>query len=434
MVRLIKWTPRMRRAYAELTDLSRRLEWSRPRIEQHQLDRINALWGHAIGHVPAWRDRRRQHDLPAVFGSLDEYDELMPVLTKDDLRVGVDRFRSDAHRRGEWHRTSGSTGVPLRFFWTGEAHREVLRARYAFYAEWGIDIGDRSVFVWGGGERAGLRATLDRRLEHGRDLLRGRLRLSAFDIAEVDLDRTVSRIVRHRPAMIYGFTQAIFSLAQRTGRIHVPGLRAVVLTGEVVRPYVAEGIESAFGVPVVVEYGSTECHLIAGSARDGSLRVREDLVRLETEPRHGRGHDLLLTVLTNEAFPLFRYRIDDITDRPLEFPSEGFARMGSVEGRDDDVLITDRGSAVHPTMVDAIFESMVDDFRRYRVHQAIDGSVTVEVEPLRATRRSVEVLHRRLRKIVGSLPVRVAIVDTIRPSPSGKHRVLSSELARSQDD
>lgn len=57
-MKLLRLLPRFRRADREMKVLEAREQWSRNEIEAFQLDRLNAVWNHAIAHAPHHRELR----------------------------------------------------------------------------------------------------------------------------------------------------------------------------------------------------------------------------------------------------------------------------------------------------------------------------------------------------------------------------------------
>ncbi|MEM6656070.1 MAG: hypothetical protein AAF596_09725, partial [Planctomycetota bacterium] len=257
-----------------------RESWPRADITRLQLARLNAVWGHAIRHVPHYRALRQRLDLPPRFDSLDEYQDSLPVLTKEHVRSDGLSLLSERREPGGWKWTSGSTGKPMRFYWGSASHRYVLSARYRFYASWGIDHYDRTVFVWGAEQGRGL----GRLREQALDRLRNRLRVPAYRLDAASLRQAAQRVAAFDPRFIYGLGHAVDLLAVEAAEIgaKTDNVGLVVVTGEPAGATLAERTRLAFGAPTAVEYGATECHLIAGQAPDGTLRVREDVALVET--------------------------------------------------------------------------------------------------------------------------------------------------------
>src|SRR5207244_1242196 len=126
--------------YRELATLEARESWSRAEAEAFQLERLNAVWRHAILHVPHYRRLAFEASLPPGFHSLAEYRATVPILPKQVVRDDPQAFHSEQPAGGHWTRTGGSTGTPMNAFWGSEAHLEMLRCKYRFQAAWGLDI------------------------------------------------------------------------------------------------------------------------------------------------------------------------------------------------------------------------------------------------------------------------------------------------------
>jgi len=151
---------------------------------------------------------------------------------------------------------------------------------------------------------------------------------------------------------------------------------------------------------------------------------------LETVPRDDGLFDIVLTTLNNPSFPLLRYNIGDLTDKPLGLPERGFAIMGSVSGRCGDLLYTSTGECLHPTALDDVFEEAFQPYvRRFQIRQRLDYSLTVFVElsdsqRVPDTQNMARILSARAR----GLPVEVQIVQAIQQTAAGKHRNVISEI------
>jgi phenylacetate-CoA ligase len=431
---LVRLLPRFRKAYRELDELAARGRWSRTEIETWQLERVNAVWKHAITRTPYYRRQRERLDLPDRFVSLQEFSAAVPIVRRSALKDDSRSFLSETPQPGDWHVSSGSTGSPTRFYWGHEAHLEALRHQYRLHADWGVDIFDRKVMLWGNGAEhtpgcAGVWARLRRRLE---DRLRNRLRLSAYHLDPVHLRAHLRQLTRFRPVMFYAYSTAAFLLAQEAERqrFHCDSLKVCSLSAEPVFPHIVAAVERAFGVPAAVEYGATECPVIAGEGPDRTLRVCEDLVFVETVPDGLGRQEIVLTVLGNPSFPLIRYAIGDVTTAPLEVPPRGFAVLKNVSGRQNEFLFTRSGRILHPLRFDFLFGfNLAEAVRRYRIHQGADGAVSVAVEVNRPIARHDTVhLERELDDLLEGYPVTLNIVSAL-PQTAHKHFWTTSELA-----
>jgi phenylacetate-coenzyme A ligase PaaK-like adenylate-forming protein len=252
--------------------------------------------------------------------------------------------------------------------------------------------------------------------------------LSARRLDPLSLRGYLRRMAGFRPAVLYAYSTAAYLLAREAieSGLRCESLQLVILTSETSAPHMVETVERAFGVPAVQEYGSIECGFLAGEYPDRRLRIREDSALLETLPRPDGLYDIVVTVLGNPSFPLFRYLIGDTTDAPLLVPAQGFASLRGIAGRRDDVLVTKAGGLLHAA---PFFHVMEDNraIRRFRARQQADGLVKVLVEAGPDQHRvDVAGLTKRLEALVG-FPVLLERVAELPPAAGSKHRTVSSE-------
>jgi phosphoenolpyruvate phosphomutase len=432
-MKLLRFLPRFRQAYRELATLEAREHWSRSDIDAWQLERLNVTWQHAIAHVPHYRRLTFEARLPERFDSLDEFRSTVPVLPKQAVRDQPDAILSEKAESGHWTRTGGSTGTPMNAYWATNAHLESLRCKYRFQAAWGLDIFDRTAYVWGHSAsfKPGLAGRIARWRQPLEDLLRNRIRLSAYHLGQDSLREYLRRIASFQPAVLYGYSRALALLALEavaTG-FRCDSLKLVIMTGEPAFPNLVETIERGLGVPAVAEYGSVECGFMAGEGPDRYLRVREDIVLMETLPREDGRHDIVVSVLNHPSFPLLRYAIGDVTDAPLQRGERGFARLQNVAGRNNDLIISRSGRYLHSARFDALFKYETKVIRRFRVRQHADGSLAVALE-LNDPKASLDNagLERKLSELVEGYPVKIEVVETLPQTAAGKHRLVVSDL------
>lgn len=431
-MKIARYLPRFRQAYAEFPELEARERWSRAEIAAYQLDRLNDVWRHAVHHTPYYRQLHLEHRLPDRFQSLEEFTRSVPLLDKSQVRSSPQQFLSERRQPGRWHRTSGSTSIPLQVYRSHEAHFEMLRTNYRYYRMWGHDIFDPMVFLWNQSRTRtnGLWGALRGVREGAEDQLRNRLRLSALTLGHDDLRGYLRQIAAFQPTAMYSYSRAAYLLALEAQEIgfRCPSLKVVNLTSEPASPLVVRTVEAAFGVPCIVQYGCVELGYIAGQWPDRTLRVREDIVMVETLPRGDGFYDIVLTCLNNPSFPLLRYDIGDVTDQPLTAGERGFAILGNISGRCGDMLYSPRGRALHPTTADSIFEENFYQYvRRYQIHQMADLSLVVLIELNHPQRRpDLKQMAKHISRELDGCPTEVRIVDTIQQTAAGKHRNVIS--------
>ena len=433
-MRIARFLRRFREAYRSFGELEKRESWSRSQISQFQLQRLNEVWDHAIKYVPYYRSIQAELGLPKHFEAIEEYTSSVPVLQKSFLRANSQDFLSEKPQPGRWHRTSGSTGRPLMVFRGHEAHHEMLRTNYRYYRMWGHDIFDRMVFLWHmtPTNTPGIRGKTARSREFIEDKLRNRMRLPAQRLGTKDLQRDLEKISEFRPSAIYSYSRAAYLLALEAKKqgFQCPSLKVINITSEPASEHVIRTIQEGLGAPCIVQYGCVEFGFIAGHWPDRTMRVREDLVLLETLLRPDTHFDVVLTNLNNPSFPLLRYDIGDVTDQPIVVPESGFSILKNISGRCGDLLYTPAGRCLHPTVIDELFEENYFKYvRRFQIHQRADYSILALIELNDADNvPDCQQLAKHLSVQVDDCPVEVEIVAKIEQTTAGKHRNVISEI------
>ena len=431
-MRIAKFLPRFRKAQRVLGELAERESWSRGQIEAFQLARINQLWKHAKENVPHYRSLASAKALPPQFENLEHFRDSLPILPKAQLRAESDRFRASELSPGNWHRTGGSTGVPLRIHWSDTAHREMLWQKYRMLQAWGLDVFDRTAFLWGHAAsfESGWRGIRQRQTQFLMDWLRNRTRFNAYRLGEADIRHYLSELARRKIACLYGYSSSVALMANEAERLQLkfPDLRLAILTAEPADEAMITDCCRGLDTPVAIEYGSVECGVIATGRPDETIRVCEDVVYLESLPRTDGRYDLVVTVLNNPNFPLLRYAIEDITDAPIIRESNGFSILKNVSGRSNDLLISRSGRFVHPLAVKHALESL-NHVRRFRAHQDDKGDVRLELETTASIDKGQYAnAISRLSSLLEGYEVSVHAVNELEGNRAGKHRWVTSAL------
>ncbi len=429
---LARLLPRFRRIEKMLLPYAQREDWSREKIAAYQLDAINRVWLHAQQFTTHYQKLKTRRRLPDVFDSLEQYTALVPVLEKSVVRQSPERLLSSRKQPGAWRLTGGSTGVPTRVYWEHKAHIEALRSKYRCEQSHGMNVFDKRIFFWGhaGSFSPGIRGRVDRIMLPIQDRLRHRMRVSAYDLSEDTLRSILQKMVAYQPRVIYGYASAVLRLARVAKKhgIQFQQLKLAVLTAEPCDRAMLEDVERGLGGKAVIEYGSCECGLMAYLMPDDQIHVREDQVLLETLPNDCGTHDIVATLLGNSSFPLLRYRIGDTTSCPIDLPSHGFAVLNDIQGRDNDIIFSRDGRALHSMAVKHIVENHFGE-NRFLAVQDRSGALEITIESeAELSSTKLNRLHIDLQKRLEGYPVTVNTAAAIPGNLAGKHRWIIGNM------
>jgi len=374
-------------------------------------------------------DIRTAEDLPKL-----------PVLTKEIVRRENTKLRAvNFSKRVLAHgRTGGSTGEPLTFFHSKEA-RAVHQAAFRRGLRWaGLEWGEPVVSVVGG--LLGTSRTSSK--ERLRRIVTRDHFLPAFEIRSDRIDKIGDWLDSIRPKALLGYTSSLYALARlcstRNTSLRIP---LAFSTAEVLFPFHIEQLKSVFECEVFDYYGCGEINSIAYqcSSRDG-YHVSDEKVLLEVLPVtsvaphkgvHGEPGRLLVTDLTNWAFPFIRYENGDsivLTDEPC-LCGRQLSRIKKVLGRLHDFILTTSGDLLAGEFFPHLFRFSrgVD---QYQIVQDQIGQLRILlVTAANFTRNDEQWLIDKIKEYVGSdMQIAVEYVADIPLTSGGKRRVTVSRL------
>jgi phenylacetate-CoA ligase len=189
-------------------------------------------------------------------------------------------------------------------------------------------------------------------------------------------------------------------------------------------------VERAFGVPVHERYGSRDVGDM-GFQYDPqkSLSYRVDWALVLLEPATDAPEsDILVTKLHGDAFPMIRYRTDDVGIFPVgSRPGHPAFEIAEVLGRRADRVFRRDGSWVQGIHFPHLFKE--HRLAGFKVHQRADYSVDVSVV-FRGTpaATTLALIRQNLESNLPGLPVRVQAVDSIEPTRANKWRPVVTDV------
>ena len=439
----------------ELLAALRRKRWSASRLAEYQAVRLREIVHHAYNSVPYYHklfdeagvrpdDIRSPADLSHI-----------PITTKAAMQsVPTEALLASNLDPSAFVKelTSGSTGRP---FTIQHTQRERIRKSAIYmrtYLQAGLRLTDRQVCVTEdrghGGYRHWLRALEDLitekrgQEEEGRrrglrSLVGGRAYVPVYDSVDIQIDE----LCRLQPDFLLGYPSALGPIAEavkaRDERRIRP--RVVCTSAEVLNRDTRQVIESAFGLPVLDLYSSVEFGNVAWQCRDcGAMHINADALIVEvvredgTNAAPGEIGTLVCTDFDSHAMPFIRYAVGDLgmlTDESGECDC-AFPTMGPIEGRLVDRIKRPDGGAISPYQFTCSLER-VQGVAQYQVSQETLEKVTVRLVPGRGFVEpdATDEMLARCREILGNdMGVTMQVVDSIPRDPSGKFRVIKSEL------
>lgn len=352
-----------------------------------------------------------------------------PVLTREVVVREAEALLAQPQPAGVWFRSSSAStsAYPVRIAWHPQAAAWSWANEHRAMAWHGVQIGDRTLMLWGACDRAA-------------NLVLNRRFFSTRRLTVEELDAAARFAIAERPTLLWAFPSAAAQLARHVSmhyRHHeLPLAHVAKLGGEQVYPFQRREIEQYLGAKPVQLYGSSELGAIAAECPLGSLHIYGPHVKVEVfrgdEPAPvGEFGDIVVTTLINRAMPLIRYRVGDQGRLSPEPCPCGLPHpvLADLRGRCDDHLLGADGTALHATAIGRAMEAYVGKpplgtIRQVQFEQVDQRTWRVLAETDQPQNGPLEGQVRELlsRQFGCDCRVEITCVPFIPREPSGKHR------------
>jgi len=402
--------------------------WTREKLEEYQLKKINNLLLLAKESSPYYAEKYKNISLP--LSNIEEFRNAIPTISKDEIMENLKGVRTKNFSNQYHHTTSGTTGNPLTAYISGmtESVREACHIR--FHDWWGINQNDQNIYI--AIIKSGGRKSLISKIKK---YIRGRHDIDVFDLSEKTILRYFSEIEKFKPSYIRGYKSALLELTKlmdlKNLRFKNFKLKAAIVTSEVLYDNERKFIEGVLGCKLANEYGSVEAGLYANECPYGSMHINEEAVYIHTNSEN----EAIVTELDNDSMPLINYKNDD-----LVLISENNCECGrtsrvidEVKGRVTGYVIRPDGSKINQIIINRILMQLDkgefnNTVRKFQVIQK-GQTFVVKIEPLENFRKGCkDFISKRLYEEIGKdINIEFEIVDKIERDKSGKYRIFKNE-------
>jgi phenylacetate-coenzyme A ligase PaaK-like adenylate-forming protein len=389
--------------------------FTRQGLRQYQLQRIRQSLAYAARRSPFYR---RQLDGCGDFSGI-EFNGFasLPFTTPEDLCRDPLEFLCVSHQevaRVVTIRTSGTTGLPKRLFFT-ETDLEPTVDFFRHGMSTLVQAGQR-VLILMPGELPGSVGDL---------LVKGLDRLGAQGIVHGpvrDPANTIAEILARRPDSLVGIPVQVLGLVRHPQSARIPAglIRSVLLSTDYVPTSVVEDIQQSWGCDVYRHYGMTEMGYGGGvecDAHEGYHLREADLFVEIVDPLSGRrlpdgaAGEVVFTTLDRRAMPLIRYRTGDIARfLPAMCPCGSvLPRLGKIQGRKANEAVLAPQMRLPMSMLDEALFAIPEILDFQAEITAADGRSRLEVMLHCNADRLPEIARRVRQRLAGVPAVRWAI-------------------------
>ncbi len=431
---------RGRNTIKRLHQLRQSQDWNLQRIRRWQLERLNRLLDQARTHSPYYAKRLTDAGLP--LSDLAAIEQL-PVLTKDEIREHQQQIKCGNFPESAFieSRTGGSTGRPM-FYYLDRPSMDWNRASVYRAAEWGgTALGEKAIHMSGSHFDYTRGQTLLTRLTYFLQRYRD---YSTAVLTEAKLEEYYQGLMKYRPQSIWGYAGGIFVFSDFIESTHPEArldfIKSIFPSSETLLAHQRETIGRVFGADKIFDqYGAREMYMASECRAHQGYHFHAEVILGEVVDRHGRGcqpgemGNVLLTDLSNLAFPFIRYEIGDIGVLEEDGQCEcgmWLPRLRKVEGRIGDIVTLSDRILTGPNFATlfsdkrgiANYQIRQESFDEIRIVMVPDQNYSDEFEQY--VKGAVESMVDEGTRVVTEL------VDDIEVPESGKRQYIISKVSR----
>lgn len=279
------------------------------------------------------------------------------ALVADPLRGEITSPESVSRRRYDWLvvKTGGTTGTPTTVVHDATARDWGRATRLYALRQCGFPLGTRYFKLWGSEQDL-----LNQQVSLPQRVLRALLAeipMNAFRARETDLRHHLETMCAHpeiRHLMTYVDAAAGLATFLNEHKLTPPQIKTIMACAGTVTPEFRQILTETFGAEVFDKYGSRECSdLACECAAHTGLHVFSPHAFVEIlDERNqpcppGQTGRIVVTLLNNASFQMIRYEIGDLGVWADTAPcpcGSPFPRLASLQGRTDDMLVTEDGT------------------------------------------------------------------------------------------
>ncbi|MDA3904515.1 MAG: hypothetical protein PF484_00410 [Bacteroidales bacterium] len=342
----------------------------------------------------------------------------LPILSKDTIIKNFDKFIPDninkiphivAH-------TGGSTGLPLTFLLDKRSWSFCTANTLINRENCGWNIGDKHVVLGSSSLNISSQLTKKHKIYY---FLKGKISLSGNSLTDEVCKKYIEIIKTKKIRHIYGYASAIYLLADFVLRNKIKiSLNGCFTTSEKLTDLFRQTIKLAFHCKILDEYGANDGGITAFNYGNGLFFVGYNSIFNES---HEKQFSLLLTDLTNHAFPLLNYEIGDIVGTPGEETSNDYNGQVFINllGRTSEIIHLENGSNVSGPGFTVLFDSMPVDY--YCLKKEGPNYIKCYIKKGNSySQKHEDILIKNIKNQIGDAKLDIEYSDTIFYTKSGK--------------
>lgn len=338
----------------------------------------------------------------------------LPIISKADVRDYAKEMLAKSKLCVFKAYSSGTTGTPLQVYRDFSSTIKEYAYGHFFQQMHGYHLGDPVV---------SLRGSLDRNTFSYFDKSNNVLYLSSYHLKAERIDEYYNLIKDFNPKVIKAYPSSMHILATELHKKDLSlDIPVAFTSSEVLHGFQKEIVEKTLNTKIYDWYGNAEQTVALGQFEDELYREFPLYSHTEFEDDH-----LITTSFINSAFPLIRYRVDDVVQ--LADCNKGICVIKKIEGRDDDYIVLNDGQRIG--RLDLAFKQ-ARNLLAAQIIQDEPGIIRVNLIPdKRFDKGDLDVVESNLRDLLGNdCLIRFDKIETdqLIRTEKGKFNLVVSQL------
>lgn len=385
---------------------------------------VKNILKYAREHVPFYQNYNSDNirDYPVM--NKEKYNQMYQSMRSID-------FQDD--KKLHWVRTSGSTGTPFRAPQDQNKRNRTKAELLYFHKRSGWNLGDRYLFI---------RAWVSYNASILKRFIQNFVPLEATNFDENKKEEMLHTIIHNRALrIVFGYSSIITDFADYLEKKNVvrpnEKIKLVVVDSDTLMPGAKEKIEKVFGCKLMNRYDNEEHGVLAcmfpgddfWTVNTASYHI--ELLKInENKPcAPGEVGRVVVTDLTNKAFPFIRYDIGDLA-YSNDYDGTFIKTLNGLEGKAKDIILDTKGNRIGNVSFAAYFELFMQ-IKKYQLIQEDTKSYKIKIELKESMTIDTKEMIETFKGCLGQdANIEVMIVDKIETTGAGKYCPVVSNLKR----
>lgn len=409
---------------------------SKGEIKTYQFEKLKALLIHAEKNVPFYQKRFKDSKFSTVdFTSIEQLVRI-PPLSRQDLQgnwrdIVASNYKISKLTMGS---SSGSSGQPVNYFKDSIATSAGQAANILGWTFSGWKMNMKGLHIWG--NPSIVRSEWAKPSSKLKARLFSHHKFPAYQLVDAKyFNKLYCLIIKNRYEYLDGYTNAIYLFADflKNNKLTLKNsIKYVLTTAENLHEFQRQTIQET----IASVYDTYGCSEINGIAFECSQCKKYHVIDPHVYVEFGEltdnlgSRELLVTDLDNWAFPLIRYKNNDMGIPTPDDENDcliKFSRIGGVSGRESDLIrLKDGGVLSVPSFFGSMLLKQIRGLTQYQIEKIENDLIQINlVKTNEFTPNDQRIVNAALKEyLADKIRYQIKYVDRIESSSSGKIKLV----------